>query len=247
MFRMVSYTSSVLHISYQFHIMHSHNVYARMSRLKWQSSRASCQVDGSMPGDPQGLGKEQPKPGDVMFGWDNTYEHEQKPIIYICPYTVSRYRYTCTYAQAYAYAYTNTFIYIYIHIHNMNIMWMWNSVSIQWYTNRSAPEPDPRPSQMRGMRHGFFLQRREGQVAAGHVAGSIGRMQLQQDGRVPLGSGWDPCEFLDKTLSLQKNHRTIHQQWVAYRYQKEGKRFGIWSDCMLRHFLRLLLSSKVHA
>ena len=62
---------------------------------------------------PKGLGKNKPKPGDVMFGWDNTYEHEQKPIIYICPYTVSRYRYTCTYAQAYAYAYTNTFIYIY--------------------------------------------------------------------------------------------------------------------------------------
>ena len=45
----------------------------------------------------------------------------------------------------------------------------------------------PGPSQMRGMRHGFFLQRREGQVAAGHVARSIGRMQLQLGGRVALG------------------------------------------------------------
>lgn len=43
--------------------------------LKWQSSRASRQVDGSMPGDGRAAGWEQTAPkGDVMPG-DDTYKH----------------------------------------------------------------------------------------------------------------------------------------------------------------------------
>ena len=80
---------------------------------------------------------------------------------------------------------------------------MWNTVSIihrcKDISTVLTQTLVPGPSQMRGMRHGFFLQRREGQVAAGHVAGSIGRMQLELGGGVALG------EFLE-TLSLQKNH-----------------------------------------
>ena len=44
--------------------------------LKWQSSRASRQVDGSMPGDAQpGLAGSKPHSGDVMPGGDDTYKH----------------------------------------------------------------------------------------------------------------------------------------------------------------------------
>ena len=129
-----------------------------------------------MPGDAQpgqGFGWEEKKRSLVMsclVGMIQTYyKHVTKILSFISIHIYP-------YLSISIYIYPDTYAYIYI-------ICMWNTISIihrcKDISTVLTQTLVPGPSQMRGMRHGFSLQRREGQVAAGHVAGSIGRMQLQ--------------------------------------------------------------------